>query len=130
MRVGFASLSRPPLKISLRITALRCDGVDRLMLDNMVKVTATGVVDTSMLRQAVELIRGRIPTEASGNVTLQTVGAIAATGVDFISSGSLSHSVTALDISLKIGDVGGQLLCTNCFNELLFHSIPAARREK
>ncbi|CAI7832895.1 unnamed protein product, partial [Closterium sp. NIES-53] len=39
---------------------------------------------------------------ASGNVTLETVGAIAATGVDFISSGALTHSVKALDISLNI----------------------------
>ena len=67
--------------------------------------TEAGGVDTSMLKQAVDLIAGRIETEASGNVTLETVPAIAATGVDAISSGALTHSVRALDISLKI-DVG------------------------
>lgn len=80
---------------------LRHTGVDRILLDNMVKVT-DGVVDTTMLRRAVEIVGGRIPTEASGNITDQTVAAVAATGVDFISSGALTHSVKALDISLSI----------------------------
>ena len=51
---------------------------------------------------AVGRDRRAVQTEASGNVTLDTVGAIAATGVDFISSGALTHSVRALDVSLKI----------------------------
>lgn len=75
-------------------------GVDYILLDNMVR--RTPAVDVSMLRQAVALVDGRIATEASGNVTLATVPAIAATGVDFISSGALTHSVIALDLSLKI----------------------------
>lgn len=82
--------------------ALPAGSVHRLMLDNMVAVREGGRVDTSMLEQALKLIGKRVPTEASGNVTLATVPAIAATGVDFISSGSLTHSVIALDISLKI----------------------------
>lgn len=53
-------------------------------------------------QEAVSRIDGRIRTEASGNVTLETVRRIAATGVDFISSGALTHSVKAMDISLKI----------------------------
>ncbi len=53
------------------------------------------------MREAVEMVNGRCQLEASGNVTLQTVAAIAATGVDYISSGALTHSVTALDISLN-----------------------------
>jgi nicotinate-nucleotide pyrophosphorylase (carboxylating) len=51
---------------------------------------------------AVRLIDGRVDTEASGNVTLDTVHAIGQTGVTYISSGALTHSVTALDISLNI----------------------------
>eukprot|EP00808_Paulinella_micropora_P018851 g2605.t1 len=80
-------------------------GVHRILLDNMVVVRGAQV-DTSLLQQAVALVAGRVPTEASGNVTLATVPAIAATGVDFISSGLLTHSVKALDISLKITDMG------------------------
>ena len=55
-----------------------------------------------MLREGVELVAGALETEASGNVTLSTVRKIAQTGVDFISCGALTHSVAALDISLKI----------------------------
>lgn len=76
--------------------------VDRILLDNMARATDAGL-DVSMLAQAVARIGGRIQTEASGNVTLDTVPAIAATGVDFISSGALTHSVVALDVSLKVG---------------------------
>jgi nicotinate-nucleotide pyrophosphorylase (carboxylating) len=75
--------------------------VDIVLLDNMVDVRP-GHIDTSVLRNAVELIDGRIITEASGNVTLETVKPIAATGVDFISCGALTHSVEALDISLQM----------------------------
>jgi nicotinate-nucleotide pyrophosphorylase (carboxylating) len=67
--------------------------VDRIMLDNM---------DLEQLRQAVGIVAGRIPLEASGNVTLDSVAAIAATGVDFISVGSLTHSAKALDINLTL----------------------------
>jgi nicotinate-nucleotide pyrophosphorylase len=55
----------------------------------------------SLLSAALDIIQGRVETEASGNVVLETVGDIAATNVDFISSGALTHSVTAMDISLK-----------------------------
>ena len=67
--------------------------VDRIMLDNMT---------TDHIRQAVEWVKGRIPLEASGNVTLETVTTIARTGVDYISSGSLTHSARILDISLDL----------------------------
>ncbi len=69
-------------------------GVDRIMLDNM---------DLETMRNAVQMVKGRIPLEASGNVSLMNVRQIAETGVDFISSGSLTHSAPALDISMKIG---------------------------
>ncbi len=67
--------------------------VDRIMLDNM---------SLQQMAEAVRIAGGRIPLEASGNVNLETVAAIAATGVDYISSGALTHSVLALDISLDI----------------------------
>jgi nicotinate-nucleotide pyrophosphorylase (carboxylating) len=69
-------------------------GVDRIMLDNM---------DLETMRNAVQMVKGRIPVEASGNVSLLNVRQIAETGVDFISSGALTHSAPALDISMKIG---------------------------
>lgn len=55
-----------------------------------------------MLAEAVRRVGGRFRTEASGNVSIATVGAIAATGVEAVSSGALTHSVTALDISLEM----------------------------
>ena len=68
-------------------------GVDIIMLDNM-------QIDT--MQEAVKLINGRALVEASGNVTLELIWHIAETGVDFISSGSLTHSAPAADISMKI----------------------------
>jgi nicotinate-nucleotide pyrophosphorylase len=65
---------------------------DIIMLDNM---------KIEIMRQAVEIIDGRALIEASGNVTLETVKEIAKTGVDYISVGVLTHSVKALDISMK-----------------------------
>ena len=55
-----------------------------------------------MMRQAVEISNGMVPLEASGNVNLGTVSAIAETGVDFISSGALTHSAPTLDISMHL----------------------------
>jgi nicotinate-nucleotide pyrophosphorylase (carboxylating) len=55
-----------------------------------------------MMREAVLLVNGTVPVEASGNVSLETVRVIAETGVDFISCGSLTHSAAAADISMKI----------------------------
>lgn len=72
--------------------ALDCR-VDIILLDNM---------STEEMKKAVELIGGRALAEASGNVNLQRVAAIAATGVDLISIGELTHSVRAADISLLI----------------------------
>eukprot|EP00252_Welwitschia_mirabilis_P002781 TRINITY_DN1276_c0_g1_i2.p1 TRINITY_DN1276_c0_g1~~TRINITY_DN1276_c0_g1_i2.p1 ORF type:complete len:367 (+),score=87.07 TRINITY_DN1276_c0_g1_i2:343-1443(+) len=76
--------------------------VTRIMLDNMIVPTSDGDVDVSILKEAVDLIKGRFETEASGNVTMQNVQKIAATGVTFISSGALTHSIKALDVSLKV----------------------------
>ena len=99
----------PALKIEIEArtldevrAVLKIGGVDVILLDNMVTVQPGGVIDTSVLQDAVALVDGRFATEASGNVTLATVPAIAATGVTYISCGALTHSVKALDISLKI----------------------------
>jgi nicotinate-nucleotide pyrophosphorylase (carboxylating) len=80
-------------------------GVTRIMLDNMTRkdTGAPSGIDVSTLHEAMALIGDRnVETEASGNVTLATVGEIAKTGVKFISCGALTHSVLALDISLNI----------------------------
>ena len=68
-------------------------GPDFILLDNM---------DPAQLREAVQRTNGRVPLEASGGITLETVRAAAETGVDRISVGALTHSVTALDISMRI----------------------------
>jgi nicotinate-nucleotide pyrophosphorylase (carboxylating) len=68
-------------------------GADIIMLDNMTNED---------MRKAVAIVNGKVPLEASGNVTLANVKKIAETGVDFISVGALTHSVSASDISLKI----------------------------
>ncbi|HNV50136.1 MAG TPA: carboxylating nicotinate-nucleotide diphosphorylase [Bacteroidales bacterium] len=67
-------------------------GVDRIMLDNF---------NVSDLKKAVELVAGRFETEASGNITLKNIREYAKTGVDFISSGQLTHQIRSLDMSLK-----------------------------
>ncbi|MBD2723779.1 carboxylating nicotinate-nucleotide diphosphorylase [Hymenobacter armeniacus] len=72
--------------------ALDAGGITRIMLDNM---------RPEVLREAVALVAGRYPTEASGGITEQTIGEVAQTGVDYISVGALTHSVKSLDLSLK-----------------------------
>ncbi len=67
-------------------------GVDRIMLDNMTP---------AQLHEAVQLINGRYETEASGGITDETIAAVAASGVDYISVGALTHSIRSMDISLK-----------------------------
>jgi nicotinate-nucleotide pyrophosphorylase (carboxylating) len=66
-------------------------GADRLLLDNM---------DPAMLRGAVKLVHGRVPLEASGGVTLETIRFLAETGVNFISVGRITQSAPAVDIGL------------------------------
>ncbi|KAE8648128.1 nicotinate-nucleotide pyrophosphorylase [carboxylating], chloroplastic [Cucumis sativus] len=86
----------------LRYATQNKTSLTRMMLDNMVVPLPSGDVDVSMLKEAVGIINGRFETEASGNVTLHTIHKIGQTGVTYISSGALTHSVKALDISLKI----------------------------
>ena len=68
-------------------------GAKRLLLDNFTPVQA---------REAVRQVAGRATTEISGNITLQNVREYAATGADFVSSGALTHSVRAMDISFRL----------------------------
>ena len=70
-------------------------GVDAVLLDNMAPET---------LRQAVAMVDGRAVTEASGRITLETAPTIAATGVDLISSGWITHSAPILDLGLDIAE--------------------------
>lgn len=72
---------------------LEVGGVTRIMLDNF---------DIALMKEAVCTIDGRFEVEASGGVTIQTVRNIAQTGVDYISTGSITHSAGILDLSLKI----------------------------
>ncbi len=74
--------------------------VDRILLDNM--------TDQEMAR-AVETVHQRIPLEASGNMTLERVKDVAAMGIDYISVGSLTHSVQALDVSFLLAPCTGAL---------------------
>lgn len=86
------------LKIEVEVSSLAeaeealAAGADVIMLDNM---------PLDAMAEAVERIDGRALVEASGNVTLERLGAIAGTGVDLISMGALTHSAPAADISLK-----------------------------
>lgn len=66
-------------------------GVDTILLDNMAP---------DMLRDAVRITAGRATLEASGNITIATVAAVAATGVDYISSGAITHSAPNMDVAL------------------------------
>jgi len=92
-----ARQSYPDLQVEVEADTLEqveqalAAGADIVLLDNM---------SLEQMRTAVSLCRGRARTEASGNVRLDTVRAIAETGVDFISSGALTHSARAVDIGL------------------------------
>jgi nicotinate-nucleotide pyrophosphorylase (carboxylating) len=92
--------AHPGVRIELEADTLQqvrefvtLEGVDVILLDNMT---------TGEMREAIRLGNGRVQFEASGGVTLENVGAIAATGVDFISVGALTHSARALDFSLEL----------------------------
>ena len=76
-----------------QIEPVLAGGVDTIMLDNF---------SLDELRAGVALVAGRALVEASGGVTLETIGAIAATGVDLISVGALTHSARALDLGLDV----------------------------
>ncbi len=76
-----------------QVEAALAAGADSLLLDNM---------DLDTLGRAVKLAAGRVPVEASGGVTLETVRGVAATGVDYISTGRITQSAPAVDIALDL----------------------------
>ncbi len=100
--VGRARDQYPDLPIEVEVRdleelaeALAVDPpLDRILLDNM---------SLEMMYEAVGMAAGRVPLEASGNVNLARLADIAATGVDMISGGALTHSAPALDMSMKVG---------------------------
>jgi len=77
-------------------TLLKIDDVDLILLDNM---------KAAQIREAVALGKNKVKFEASGGVTLKNIRQIAATGVDYISIGALTHSVRAIDLSLEMTPV-------------------------
>lgn len=89
----------PKVKVEVETTTIEqvnealAAGADVIMLDNM---------STDLMKEAVALVSNRAKTEASGNITLQRVQEVAATGVDYISVGALTHSVKAFDISQQL----------------------------
>ncbi len=94
-----AAAAHPDLAVEVEVDDLAqleealAAGADTILLDNM---------DPGLLRRAVARVAGRAQLEASGGITLDTVRAVAETGVDAISIGALTHSVTALDVSLEV----------------------------
>ncbi len=89
----------PDLPVEVEVTdldqlvALLDEGCDRILLDNM---------SPAMMREAVVVADGRASLEASGGLTLERAAAVAATGVDFISVGALTHSVTVFDLGFDL----------------------------
>ncbi|MGA0588543.1 carboxylating nicotinate-nucleotide diphosphorylase [Dyella sp. KRB-257] len=86
-----------PLEVEVEdldeLRAALAAGADRIMIDNF---------DLPAMREAVRIAAGRASLEASGNVDLDTIGAIGATGVDFVSVGALTKHVRAVDLSLRL----------------------------
>jgi nicotinate-nucleotide pyrophosphorylase (carboxylating) len=72
---------------------LNVGGIQRIMLDNFTP---------ELLKEAITLIDGKFETEASGGITIETIQSFAASGVDFISVGALTHSAKSIDLSLKV----------------------------
>jgi len=95
---------RPGLRIEVEaerleqvLSFLEVEGIDVILLDNM---------EPTEMREAVAAGKGKVKFEASGGITLKNVRRIAATGVDYISVGALTHSARAIDLSLELTHVG------------------------
>lgn len=96
--------SRPEIQIEVEADTLeqvhgflKIDGIDVILLDNM---------SPAQIREAIALGKNKVKFEASGGVTLKNVRQIAATGVDYISIGAITHSARAIDFSLEMTDAG------------------------
>lgn len=107
-RVRANDLQQRPIEVEVQDLTELAEALtlnlDRILLDNM---------SLDEMRRAVEMAQKRVPLEASGNVNLARVATIAATGVDYISIGALTHSVQALDISLLLADVKNEVVKSN-----------------
>ena len=88
------------VKIEIEVDSL--EQLREVLDTNLADVVLLDNFDVPRLREAVAMVKGRLVTEASGGITLETVGAIAETGVDYVSSGALTHSVINLDVGLDI----------------------------
>ncbi|MFA6978696.1 MAG: carboxylating nicotinate-nucleotide diphosphorylase [Ignavibacteriaceae bacterium] len=88
-------------KIKIEVETSNLDEV-REALKNKVEIIMLDNMTVAMMKEAVKIIAGKTKVEASGNVNFKSIKAIAETGVDYISIGALTHSVKALDISMKI----------------------------
>jgi nicotinate-nucleotide pyrophosphorylase (carboxylating) len=91
---------RPTMKIEVEarslddvVEILQCRGIHRVMFDNFTP---------AQVAEGVRMVEGRIETEASGGISYQNIREYAEAGVDFISVGAITHSATALDISMKL----------------------------
>lgn len=98
MAKDYVKKLKKPLKIEVETRNLEeveeaiKSGADRIMLDNM---------DVPTMKKAVQLIKGKAESEASGGITREILKDVASTGVDFISAGALTHSADNIDLSLK-----------------------------
>jgi nicotinate-nucleotide pyrophosphorylase (carboxylating) len=96
---------RPGIRVEVEVNDIGqvgeavASGADMIMLDNM---------PLEAMREAVTLVAGRVPIEASGNMSLERVRDVAETGVDYISVGAVTHSVRAVDISLEFLELRSQ----------------------
>jgi nicotinate-nucleotide pyrophosphorylase (carboxylating) len=96
--VSEARFHNPELEVEVEVVDLDelqqalAAGVDRVLLDNF---------DIEAMRQAVTLCQGKVTTEASGNITRDNIREVAATGVDYISTGALTKNIRAIDLSMR-----------------------------
>jgi nicotinate-nucleotide pyrophosphorylase (carboxylating) len=101
VRAARAQFPTLPLEVEARTMAevarAVAAGPDLILLDNMAP---------AQMREAVALVAGRVPLEASGGIGLDDLPTVAATGVDFVAMGALTHSARAVDLSLKLEPIG------------------------
>ena len=88
------------VKIEIEVDTL--DQLDEVLATGLADAVLLDNMDIATLRRAVAMVAGKLPLEASGGITLDTIAAIAATGVDYASSGWITHSAPNLDVALDI----------------------------
>ncbi|MBV8746536.1 MAG: carboxylating nicotinate-nucleotide diphosphorylase [Xanthobacteraceae bacterium] len=88
--------------VKIEIEVDRLDQLEEVLATGLADVALLDNMDPAMLREAVKVNAGRLVLEASGGITLETAAAIAETGVDYLSSGAITHSSPSLDVGLDI----------------------------